>query len=97
MLEFEGEDYRGKQRTGMGIAWIEPPRRERKPVFIPKETRPVEIKPKVRPSFRPLTALYLYLILCIFLYCYSGSAPPKVPAARGISILSTQAHRAARP
>ncbi len=47
MLEFEGEDYRGKQRSGAGIAWIEPPRRERKPVYVPKEVRPVEVKPKV--------------------------------------------------
>jgi hypothetical protein len=48
MMEFEGEDFRGRQKGGAGIAWIEPPRRERKQVFVPKDPRPIEIKQKVR-------------------------------------------------
>lgn len=62
MLEFEGEDYRGKQRTGAGIAWIEPPRRERKPIYAPKDVRPVEAKPKVRNML--FRICYFVCIIC---------------------------------
>lgn len=30
VYNFEGEDYREKQKLGAGLAWIEPPKRERK-------------------------------------------------------------------
>jgi hypothetical protein len=48
MLDFEGENYRNKQRSGALAGWIEPPRRERKQLtYTPKETRPVDVKAKV--------------------------------------------------
>ena len=91
VYQFEGEDYREKQKIG-GINWIEPPKRERKAnyavdAYFREALRTCEPKaPKApRPPKQPSVQDFqffpprLFELLDLEIYCYRKSIGYRVP------------------